>query len=475
MIEGCDFAVKEPDADAGKSTRKKFWKKPKPHATKKAWKKAEGEPGVQALHGLEKEARISITEPIDTKSVDVLWAVKAPYEHRAPSTRLGKVADFMLRSYRFRAMPLECQVVERKDIEVHGVCELPPGYALCFIPPHMNVRPRGASSHKVKLSSQFNALQVMWSIAQTLVGSRTLWQAKASQLNRYGYAAFGLTVIPYVIASLINLLGSLVSRQYDDVYLVHSEIMDEAVKRGGAVDGVVGTICPLAEIEDEKIVGDDEHGRLGEATFAFSGDADGDGSQRCWRIDSNLTGSKEPDVLLNLPPPKKPKTPSELGYGKCRSCWESFWTPFRDAFPTRRYPYTPKPKKSKDITETQYTISIPSHGRFRRLPPAAFELPFKILAVALLILSITAPYIIIYILTGYKPQSSTSNQSNMTRNWLCMGQVYGLIVTEFERNTGKHAWGAILCMVLVFYGWAAVGGTIIVIEEMLDFGTCSTW
>lgn len=145
----------------------------------------------------------------------------------------------MLQSYRFRAMALDQQLICVGDIRLHGLCKLPPCYTLCFVPPPIAVHPRHitlAPEPYIAISSQFSALQVLWSIAQTCIGSYILYQSRGSQLAIYGRAAFGLTVIPYVIASIINLLGSLVGRRYDNAFLVHSSIMNEAIARGGLVE-----------------------------------------------------------------------------------------------------------------------------------------------------------------------------------------------------------------------------------------------
>ena len=184
------------------------------------------------------------------------------------------------------------------------------------------------------------------------------------------------------------------------------------------------------------------------------------------------TEKMESEVVLTLAPPMVPQPVAEQGCGLLRSCWLRIWGALKDAFGN---PSTRNPKPSKDKKSPQYTISVPCHGRYRRLPPAWFEGIFKILAVALLITSITAPYLIIYALTGFQSRQATYQQTFFTMHWLSLGQLYGLSVNEFERHTRKSTWITILLIVLVLYGWAAVGGSVVVIKEMTEFGTCSTW
>jgi len=57
--------------------------------------------------------------------------------------------------------------------------------------------------------------------------------------------AFGLTVIPCIIMSSINLLGNILTLSYPTLYLVHSCELEEAKLRGAQIDGVVGKVIEL--------------------------------------------------------------------------------------------------------------------------------------------------------------------------------------------------------------------------------------
>ncbi|KAH0537363.1 hypothetical protein FGG08_005842 [Glutinoglossum americanum] len=71
----------------------------------------------------------------------------------------------------------------------------------------------------------------------------TIYRSKGNQIHIYGYAAFGLTVTQYALMSLVNLLGNLMCPQYPVMYLVESEVMQEARMRPGAVfEGVAGRL-----------------------------------------------------------------------------------------------------------------------------------------------------------------------------------------------------------------------------------------
>ncbi|OCK93360.1 uncharacterized protein K441DRAFT_437013, partial [Cenococcum geophilum 1.58] len=137
-----------------------------------------------------------------------------------------------------------------------GKCPLPLGYALAMLPPGTTVKGPGRDdpkdpSHSTRygtkisfspdsISPSYSLSHGLIAILQTISAFITLYLSRGNQLQHYGYAAFGLTVIPYLLISIVNLLSTILTPDYDKVYLIYSEIMREAVGQGGTFDGVVG-------------------------------------------------------------------------------------------------------------------------------------------------------------------------------------------------------------------------------------------
>lgn len=159
--------------------------------------------------------------------------------------------------------------------KVHGICCLPHGYALAILPAGASIMEIGKDKSEddrlatedgielrapisqadspsnpdkgpgIELSRNYNLPKGVIALFQTLYASATLYRARGDQIQRYGYAAFGLTVAPYLVMSIINLLGTMITPDYPCVYLVRSEIMDEAFRRQGAkFEGMVATLLP---------------------------------------------------------------------------------------------------------------------------------------------------------------------------------------------------------------------------------------
>ncbi|CCX32016.1 Similar to predicted protein [Chaetomium globosum CBS 148.51]; acc. no. XP_001223087 [Pyronema omphalodes CBS 100304] len=56
------------------------------------------------------------------------------------------------------------------------------------------------------------------------------------------YAAYQLTLIPYGLMSVINIICGLMTPSYPAVYMVKNSVMEEAIERGGVFDGIVGEL-----------------------------------------------------------------------------------------------------------------------------------------------------------------------------------------------------------------------------------------
>lgn len=135
---------------------------------------------------------------------------------------------------------------------------LPDDYTFTFIPrdaeltfrdPNdaFNTTPRKASS-SIVISCSYNVAAIVAAMVQTCYAILTLYRARGNQISRYGFTAFGLTVAPYAVMSIVNLLGSLSSPSYPAMYLVRSNAMTELEEEYQYhFESVVGTVLPAAD------------------------------------------------------------------------------------------------------------------------------------------------------------------------------------------------------------------------------------
>ncbi|KAJ7243626.1 hypothetical protein B0H12DRAFT_979379, partial [Mycena haematopus] len=121
----------------------------------------------------------------------------------------------------------------------------PEGYTFAFVPRAAKVVPLDDGDRPTVPPPQRGWLKGTVSLAQALYAGYTLYEARGDQISRYGYAAFGLTVLPYAVMSTINLLGALCTPEYDQLYLVESDTLLEArTIPGVGFEGVVGRLLP---------------------------------------------------------------------------------------------------------------------------------------------------------------------------------------------------------------------------------------
>lgn len=152
----------------------------------------------------------------------------------------------------------ETKHLETKDLEsiprnFRGICELPNGYCLRPLTVASKISTeKGRSPADMRLYTSFNVPKALFAIIHIIFASVTLHRSRGDQISRYGYASFGLTVIPYLIASVVNLLAGILLPEYPTVFLILSKTSDEAISFGGRIEGAVGRIVETDSAEDER-------------------------------------------------------------------------------------------------------------------------------------------------------------------------------------------------------------------------------
>lgn len=149
------------------------------------------------------------------------------------------------------------------------------------VPKTFTVAPlRNSGSTPVQLTYNYNIVKAFAAITQGIYGSFELYQASQRQLPKFGYAAYSLTVIPYILMSFLNLLAAVCEPQYPSMFLVLYRGVGDRASTDSSVAGL--TLQPLssdgmAEVATHDL-GDDEtyvSGAVGEAYGDLSGDLTG--------------------------------------------------------------------------------------------------------------------------------------------------------------------------------------------------------
>jgi hypothetical protein len=271
------------------------------------------------------------------------------------------------------------RIVDTRFDDVHG-SHSHDGLEFYSVPPDLAVRwnnCRAYDSQKLSCSSGWFKCAV--AIIQVAFACITLYRTRGNQVETYGYAAFGLTVIPYAVMSILNLVANLLTPEYPALYMVHSDVMDLRAMCRARYDGIVGTIVPEPRPENDSRRGVFERLEV-----------------------RNVTGN----------------TGSELTYQA-----------------SVRIP----PAYTDDSNE-KLQIKISELGRHDRIPnfPRS-QFKRNILAFAIGFVALITPYVLISGLTnGFKAgNSSTSIQRGFVMSWLVIGQVLGSFWAAIGHNDSK--------------------------------------
>ena len=77
-------------------------------------------------------------------------------------------------------------------------------------------------------------------IGQVIFSSITIYRARGDQIEKYGYTAYGLSVYPYLLMSVANLIKLAVCGRYPYAYVLRTPTLVEAEGNGGVFKGAVG-------------------------------------------------------------------------------------------------------------------------------------------------------------------------------------------------------------------------------------------
>ncbi|KAK0221453.1 hypothetical protein IW262DRAFT_1296164 [Armillaria fumosa] len=316
-----------------------------------------------------------------------------------------------------RTVLADAAVTAWRKLHLRGASQqLPEGYAFAFVPPTALVSTPG-NDQNVQLAYSLNNAKIILSIFQTVSSSYALYRARGDQIERYGYVAFSLTVAPYVVMSLVNLLGSLLTPTYTTVYIVRSEVTDELESRYGRwFDGTVGMLSTVTD-----------HRKL---TFTS------DGEKHLVEINSGTA----PIVLA--PECCSPGTTAHISIPACA---EFHRIPWRFSF----------------------LENIPSPLQGGVAENALINL------VATFVVSVGGPLAIVGGLSGFKSGGSTLAQRVWITTWMVFGWVYGLgfgISMYDVPSTWRTRWGEVAMRALV--AAPAIGGFVVVAQMILDYGNC---
>ncbi|EUC40753.1 hypothetical protein COCMIDRAFT_107939, partial [Bipolaris oryzae ATCC 44560] len=140
-------------------------------------------------------------------------------------------------------------------IRIHGTYFLSEGYSFAIVPRNAclseidridsrPLEPQNGSTPDVNsdISSSYSVAKAIASLIQILGALSIILLRKPDTIERWGYASFQLTVVPYLVMTVVNFTSNALTADYACLYMVESAVMREARNRGSRFKGTVAAL-----------------------------------------------------------------------------------------------------------------------------------------------------------------------------------------------------------------------------------------
>lgn len=350
------------------------------------------------------------------------------------------------------------EFVRPEKWKIQGQYSLPHGYSFAKLPPGTSLGAINPATDRssVVIASSYGIVKSFTAALQILFSVFSLWSAYGSQVQNYGYAAFGFSVVPYTVMSFLNAIANVIEADYDTLFMVESEVMVEAFERTGEeFVGAVAAMIPAFnrnEWIDLKFRRHKERGLT-----AYELDLEDQETGRKWRVvNTDQQNTEEHQAAAEHTRRAIVGEEEEVEAGSA----------------AEQIPLQPRD------TSACMRIVVPGAGQFQRKKQIAKKSNrFYNQSVTVIVISaLIFPYIILGALSGFEPRQSTRRQRIFMMGWLVAGQVIGILDVA-ETKGGRKRWWRVVELatktVVVLMGFAfSIGGFMEAGLMMREFGFC---
>ena len=279
---------------------------------------------------------------------------------------------------------------------IHGMARPGPGYTLA-VPAHKAyteevIQEYLEDTKDLKIHHPPGVTNVLLSIFQIIFASFTLYFTPSDQIPRWGYAAYGLSVFPYALMSVLNLLCAGYVGSYTCGQVLRTPILQESLQPGRGTtiakfDGVIGVLKEGWRPQDADI-----------------------GTRR-----GEYVAVKMRTVPATATSPKQLVVAGHM--------WERTYTLLAEG-----------QVAEQDRAVVRFTLSALNHtgpspeAKLKQFQGVTRAETFTI--ISLFLVALIMPYALIYGLTGFRPNGSTVSQRAWMMAWLAADQLssFGTLV-----------------------------------------------
>ncbi|KAK3379135.1 hypothetical protein B0T24DRAFT_568915 [Lasiosphaeria ovina] len=354
--------------------------------------------------------------------------------------------------------------IEQRGCAIHGTYYLPDGYELAPLPVDAVVLPTRDTREGLtfSISSTYSLAKAFIAIFQTIYAAISLYRAKGEQVELYGYAAFGLTVVPYLLMTILNLIAQLVNADYPTLYMVESPEMEEARGRGGYFNGTVGSVDTDHNLPDQYM---DNRERAGP-----------------WKVEE--LGQEGRTRLLNLNPENNMENTFYIDeIGKLHYDEDWIYIPTASAFRMDS-------ERSRDLVSSSHSGKKRFEWPESNFPQHSDRSRYMFGMAAMILAAFT--FTIVAVISKFQPGvESTSLQRGFVTAWFIVGALFGFVAliwrvwmdfleapgaAEADERDGFWSlmvgvWFAGSFLLIAFFV-PAIGGLVMVGQMIVKYGAC---
>ena len=347
------------------------------------------------------------------------------------------------------------------------------------------------SQYDLGISSSLGVVKGIIALFQlySVVSYITTEKHEKKRINDYG--AYQLTVIPYGLMSVVNILCGMVTPTYSAIYMVNSTVMKEAHARGWTFDGTVGELCEDT-VGKEGCVGF-EATFEGDPEFELSNkgevnaqlEVNNDQTREIETTSSTEVGGREiSETGLNTGSRGeiRVRCPSVTWSRPRASLWRIFRERFRRVLLIRCFMLKDQDPGKGDIkfllhlragqvAEGATQIIVPPIGNPTYRKRSWWHLPMLVVSDLIILVSLALPYLITWKLTKFEAPVGSKRQGGIFLLWLVLGQVTpeswrGIWRTihypRLNRRNTRYPLIAVYSLYVVAYSIPAILGFILV-------------
>ncbi|KAH8152275.1 uncharacterized protein LAJ45_03701 [Morchella importuna] len=140
-----------------------------------------------------------------------------PYYFSIHGEHPEKPVDFRERMKRWITLGSSASVVSTVPaIGDYGYIRVPTSYD---VTPDLKNMSGEFGISDIDIACNYSVFKPLAAIAQICYGSFELYQGRGDQMSHFGYAAYSLTILPYVFMSFLNLIAALCQPEYPYLYM----------------------------------------------------------------------------------------------------------------------------------------------------------------------------------------------------------------------------------------------------------------